>query len=118
MGHDLLTELQVKLPSLASHAVIAILAVLAFKAVFQVIEWCRVHYLLKTTLPPGPPVENILLGNLLEATRKDFHRVHTRYADLYGGILPYRALWFHVSAPLLNPNEVPLLCQIWTSNIV
>jgi hypothetical protein len=96
---DIFNTLQLKLHSSALHAVVASLAFLAFKMLLSLIEWCRVHYLLKTNLPRGPPVTNILLGNLLEATRKDFHRTHTEYADKYGGIVPYRALWIHVRSP-------------------
>lgn len=67
-----------------------------YKLVSTIFEWCRVHYISFTKLPAGPPAKNILLGNLLEATTKDFHRTHQEWADTYGGIYPYRALWIHV----------------------
>lgn len=69
---------------------------LLYKVIASISQWIRVHYILTTKLPAGPPSKNIFLGNLLEATTKDFHRAHQRYADTYGGIVPYRALWIHV----------------------
>lgn len=68
-----------------------------WKIAVSVLEWCRVQYIFKTKLPRGPPVKNLFLGNLLDCTTKDFHRTHQEYADLYGGIVPYRVLWIHVS---------------------
>lgn len=71
-----------------------------FKIATIAAEWIRVHYIVNTRLPRGPPVTNFIVGNLLDVTRKDFHRTHQEYADLFGGIYPYRALWFHVSIRL------------------
>jgi hypothetical protein len=92
----ILLTLHQQLPLLASHALVMVVAALVFRTVLSLLEWIRVHYLVITRLPRGPPVQNIFLGNLLETTKKDFHRVHTEYADKYGGILSYRVLWIHV----------------------
>lgn len=89
-----------------------------YKLVSTIFEWCRVHYILFTKLPTGPPAKNILLGNLLEATTKDFHRTHQEWADTYGGIYPYRALWIHVRSlrmACLVPCIPGIFCIAWHS---
>ena len=89
-----------------------------YKLVSTIVEWCRVHYILFTKLPTGPPAKNILLGNLLEVTTKDFHRTHQEYADTYGGIYPSRALWIHVRSlrmACLAPRIPGIFCIAWHS---
>lgn len=86
-------------------------AYLLWKLAVSIVEWCRVQYIFKRNLPRGPPVKNLFLGNLLDCTIKDFHRTHQQYADLYGGFVPYRVLWIHVSTYHKTPLRVACMAS-------
>jgi hypothetical protein len=75
----------------------AFLLYLLVRGCWTVVEWLRVHYLL-SKLPKGPPVDNIIAGNLKDSTAKGFHRWHTACANAFGGIWPNRVMWLHVRA--------------------
>ncbi len=68
-----------------------------FKLLLNFTEWLRVHYIVNTKVPRGPPVEGVIQGNLGQCTRPDFHRVHEDWTNLYGGIFAWRVLHIHVS---------------------
>ena len=68
-----------------------------FRLLVSLSEWLRVHYIVNTKVPKGPPVEGVIQGNLGQCTRLDFHRVHEDWTNSYGGIYGWRVLHIHVS---------------------
>jgi len=73
---------------------IQVLGFIGLYALFRMLlgftEWLRVHYLLNTKVPKGPPAESVVSGNLCQCVRPDFHRVHEEWTNAHGGIFSWR----------------------------
>lgn len=78
--------------------------IVLLKVLLEFTEWLRVHYVVNSKIPRGPPVDGLLVGNLLKCTQKDFHRVHEAWSNEFGGIYHWRVLHIHVS-----PHDTSLL---------
>ena len=78
--------------------------IVLLKVLLEFTEWLRVHYVVNSKIPRGPPIDGLLVGNLLKCTQKDFHRVHEAWSNEFGGIYHWRVLHIHVS-----PHDTSLL---------